>query len=174
MEFWRDDEARVSGWDVVLPGRRPVRGGTMALGSGQSSHDLIQFVIEAVTSYRNGFWGSVSQGATFRSMQKAATKPGRAVIAKNRSAVDESEKLAAMYMASWRGGERTPVTAALTASAKQFQQLRPGDRLVFQWPSAQGQIVRRDQATSPTSKAKPRQRQRQSTLSKPASRIQAS
>ncbi len=154
VEFWRDDEARVAGWDVMLPGRRPVRGSTMGLGSGLTSHDLVQFVVEAVTNSRNGFWGLVSQGATFRSMKKTRTKPGRAVIAKNRSALDDSEKIAAMHVASWRGGERTPVTIALTKSARQFQQLQPGDRLVFHWPSAEGQIVRRAQATSPTLKRK--------------------
>ncbi len=149
VEFWRDDEARVAGWDVMLPGRRPVRGSTMGLGSGLTSHDLVQFVIEAVTNYRNGFWGLVSQGATFRSMKKTATKPGRAVIAKNRSALDESEKIAGMHVASWRRGERTPVTIALSKSAKQFQQLQPGDRLVFQWPSAEGHIVRRSLRLAP-------------------------
>jgi hypothetical protein len=140
VEFWRDDEARVAGWDVVLPGRRPVRGSTMALGRGRSSHDLIQFVVEAATGYSDGFWGLVSRGATFRSMKKSVTKPGRAVIVKHRTALNESEHLAAAHTSAWRRGEISPVTVALTRSAEQFQRLGPGDRLVFQWPSAEGSI----------------------------------
>ena len=142
VEFWRDDEARVSGWDVYLPGRRPVRGGVMALGRGLTSHDLTQFVIEAATGYDHGFWGLISQGATFRTMHKVVTKPGRAVIVRHRRSLEDSEHLAGVHVGDWRSGLRTPVTLLLTRAAQQFQALGPADRLVFEWPSAHGRIAR--------------------------------
>jgi hypothetical protein len=142
VEFWRDDEARVSGWDVCLPRRRPIRGGVMALGRGQISHDLAQYVIEAATGYDHGFWGLVSQGATFRTMSKPVTKPGRAIIVRHRAALEDSEHLAGVHLGDWRGGEQTPVTALLSQAARQFQALGPADRLVAEWPSPQGWIER--------------------------------
>jgi hypothetical protein len=140
VEFWRDDEAKVTGWDVFLAGRRPVRGSVMALGRGISSHDLDQYVVEAATRYRNGFWGLVAQGATFRSMHKTVTKPGRAIIVRHRRELTYSERLAATHVAAWRCQQETTVTIALDMASAQFRRLGASDRLIFEWPSPHGEI----------------------------------
>ena len=69
-------------------------------------HDLAQYVIEAETGYRDGFWELISKGATFKSTGRRRTKPGRAVIADHRDELAGAEKLALgapLSVASWRG-----------------------------------------------------------------------
>ena len=141
VEFYRNDEARIAGWDAYLGKRRHVPGSMMALGRGDISHDLAQYVIEAATGYRNGFWGLVAAGATFKSTGRRRTKPGRAVIAAHRSELVASEELAGRHLADWKLGRSTPVTAALSRAAAQFQALGPHERIVFEWPSSQGRIA---------------------------------
>jgi hypothetical protein len=141
VEFYRNDEARISGWDAFLGKRTHVPGTLMALGRGDISHDLAQYVIEAATGYRCGFWGLLAAGATFKSTGRRRTKPGRAVIAAHRSELAASEQLAGMHLTDWRDGRRTPVTDALTQAAVQFRALRPHERVVFTWPSSQGRVT---------------------------------
>jgi hypothetical protein len=141
VEFYRNDEARIAGWDAYLGKRTHVPGSMMALGRGEISHDLAQYVIEATTSYRSGFWGLVAAGATFKSTGRRRTKPGRAVIAAHRSELAASEQLAGLHLAEWKQGRSTTVTAALSRAAAQFQALAPNERIVFTWPSGQGQVV---------------------------------
>jgi hypothetical protein len=140
VEFYRDDEARVTGWDAVRGKRTRIPGTIMALGRGDISHDLAQYVIEAASDYREGFWGLLERGATFRSTGRKRTKPGRALIAEHRRALNDSEALAGIYLGSWKAGEQNEVTAALSVAAHQFQALRPGERLHFEWPSAYGEL----------------------------------
>jgi hypothetical protein len=141
VEFYRNDEARIAGWDAYLGKRTHVPGSMMALGRGDISHDLAQYVIEAVTGYGAGFWGLVAAGATFKSTGRRRTKPGRAVIAAHRSELAASEHLAARHVAEWKQGRTTPVTAALTRAAGQFQALGTDERIVFSWPSSQGTVA---------------------------------
>jgi hypothetical protein len=54
--------------------------------------------------------------------------------------VRASEHLANAHVAAWRTGERTAVTDALDAASRQWAAMLPGDRLVFEWPSALGVI----------------------------------
>lgn len=142
VEFYRNDEARVTGWDAVRGKRTRIPGTVMALGRGTIPHDLAQYVIEAATGYENGFWGLLAKGATFRSTGRKRTKPGRAVIATYRDDLADSERLAAMHLAHWHYGASTPVTHALTRADEQFRSLGPGDRLSFTWPSYDGTVNR--------------------------------
>jgi hypothetical protein len=141
VDFFRDDEARVSNWEAVRGKRTRIPGSTMALGRGVISHDLAQYIIEAATGYQHGFWGLLAQGATFKSTGRRRTKPGRAVIASHRQELVEAEQLAGAHMAAWGAGERTPVTDALSRAAGQFSRLQPGERLRFQWPQTAGEVV---------------------------------
>ncbi len=141
VEFYRNYEARIAGWDAYLAKRRHVPGTMMALGRGDISHDLAQYVIEAATGYRGGFWGLLAVGATFKSTGRRRTKPGRAVIAAHRKELLASEELAGLHLAEWKRGRSTPVTAALSRAAAQFQKLGPGERIVFEWPSTQGRVA---------------------------------
>ncbi|HVU60640.1 MAG TPA: hypothetical protein VHD58_03180 [Mycobacteriales bacterium] len=142
VAFYRDDEARVAGWNAVRGKRTRIPGTVMALGRGDISHDLAQYVVEAATGYQTGFWGLLSRGATFRSTGRKRTQPGRALIVEHRADLDKAEQLAALHIAAWRAGERNPVAAALTAAANQFSSLQPGEQLVYDWPGVTGVVSR--------------------------------
>jgi hypothetical protein len=106
-------------------------------------HDLAQYVIEAAAGYRNGFWDLLSKGATFKSTGRRRTKPGRAVIALHRDDLAGSEKLAGLHLHLWKARHAGPVTSALDRAFAQWQALQPEQRLVFDWPCAEGRIERR-------------------------------
>lgn len=67
-------------------------------------HDLAQYVIEAATGYRDGFWELVSKGATFRSTGRRRTRPGRALIAEHRKELAGAENLAGEHLQRWNAG----------------------------------------------------------------------
>lgn len=112
----------------------------MAVGQGLP-HDLAQYVIEAATGYVHGFWGLVAQGATFKSTGRRRTKPGRALIATHRRDLMGSEQLAGLHMGLWKAEQSGAVSTALDQAWAQWQTLGANDRLVFDWPSAEGRIV---------------------------------
>jgi hypothetical protein len=138
VRFEKDVEHRLTRWNAVV-GKRTRVGSSMGMNKGLP-HDLAQYVIEVEAGERNGFWGCVEQGATFKSTNRKRTKPGRAVIAKNRGSVIASEQLANGHMAAWYSGEQTNVTRALTRVDKQWRQLGKHEALVFEWPSTEGSI----------------------------------
>ena len=137
--FSRHREKGLCSWEALIGKRTRVPGTTMAAGAGLP-HDLAQYVIEAASACDDGFWGCVAKGATFKSTGRRRTKPGRAVIAAHRSGIVASEQLAGLHLASWRLGERTPVTAALDRALAQWRRLREGEQLTFDWPSPVGVI----------------------------------
>jgi hypothetical protein len=148
VDFFRDDEARTSGWEAVRGKRIRIPGSVMALGRGVISHDLAQYIIEAATGYQHGFWGLLAQGATFKSTGRRRTRPGRAVIVTHRKELLASEHLAGAYLAAWKAGAASPVTEALSRAAVQFSGLKQGERLRFEWPSVIGEVVS-EQPVSP-------------------------
>ena len=111
VQFAKDPEKRLVRWDALVGKRTRVPGSVMAVNK-DLPHDLAQYVIEASAGTRNGFWGCVAAGATFKSTGRKRTKPGRAVIAQHRAELVESEKLAGAHLHAWRAGERTTVTRA--------------------------------------------------------------
>jgi hypothetical protein len=150
VAFYRDDEARVAGWNAVRRERIRIPGTVMALGRGDISHDLAQYIVEAATGYQDGFWGLLGRGATFRSTGRKRTKPGRALIVKHRADLDKAERVAAMHIAAWRAGERNPVADALTEAAQHYQSLGRGDELRYEWPSTHGAVARSSKETGTT------------------------
>jgi hypothetical protein len=142
VSFYRDDEGRVTGWNAIRGKRIRIPGTVMALGRGDISHDLAQYVVEAATKYDEGFWGLLSRGASFRSTGRKRTKQGRALVVEHRAELDRAEQVAAIHIGAWRAGAADPVSVALTAAAEQFQSLQPGDELVYQWPSPSGAVER--------------------------------
>jgi hypothetical protein len=139
--YIHDPEKRIAGWEAAIGRRRRVPG-TLMGGARPDAlpHDLVQYIVEAATGYELGFWGLVSKGATFRSMRRQRTRPGRAVIAQHRDELRASEHLANVHVAAWQAGARTTVTSALDRAARQWATVSSGDRLVFRWPSTQGVI----------------------------------
>lgn len=142
VAFYRDDENRVTGWNAVRGKRTRIPGTVMALGRGDISHDLAQYVVEAATGYQTGFWGLLSRGATFRSTGRKRTQPGRALIVAHRDDLDQAEQIAAIHIAGWRSGKDDPVSYALRAAASQFSSLGRGEELVYEWPSTLGVVSR--------------------------------
>jgi hypothetical protein len=115
----------------------------MAQGKG-IPHDLAQYVIEAATGCRDGFWELVAKGATFKSTGRRGTKPGRALIAQHRNELAGAEALAGLHLERWRAGVVTPVSEALSQAFAQWNELSTNDRLIFEWPSARGTVVSRN------------------------------
>jgi hypothetical protein len=115
----------------------------MAAGTG-IPHDLAQYVIEAATGYRNGFWELIAKGATFKSTGRKRTRPGRAVIADHRAQLAGAEKLAGLHLELWRMRHPSPVSDALSRALHQWNQLSTGHRLAFDWPSPAGWLIERD------------------------------
>jgi hypothetical protein len=111
----------------------------MAVGH-EIPHDLGQYVIEAATGYEYGFWGSVEKGATFKSTGRRLTKPGRAVVAMHRRELAASEQLAGVHLGWWKSKRPGLVSVALDRALAQWRGMGSGDRLVFDWPSAEGTV----------------------------------
>jgi hypothetical protein len=109
-------------------------------GSKGIPHDLAQYVIEASTGYRDGFWDLVSKGATFKSIGRRRTKPGREVIAGHRAELAGAERLAGEHLQRWQAGERSQVTEALTRALEQWNGLSFHECLAFDWPSETGSV----------------------------------
>jgi hypothetical protein len=130
---------RLAAWEATRGARTRVPGTVMAEGKS-IPHDLAQYVIEAATGYRNGFWDLVAQGATFKSTGRRRTKPGRRVIAEHRTERAGAEQLAGLHMAHWQAQRPSPVTDALNRALAQWRGLSSHQRLTFEWPSALGQV----------------------------------
>ena len=84
----------------------------MAAG-GDVPHDLSTFVIEAALEIEFGFWSCVAEGATFRSLGRKRTEPGRAIIRRHRDELDEAERRVNEVYFAWRRGDATPASEAL-------------------------------------------------------------
>ena len=154
VEFYkRDHKGRVlAGWDATRNKRTRVPGTVMAAGK-TIPHDLAQYVIEASAGYPDGFWDLVARGATFKSTGRRRTKPGRAVIAAHRDELAGAERLAGLHMALWRARRPSAVSDDLDRALTQWDELLPGQRLVFTWPSAHGWVVAGATADRPTAAA---------------------
>src|SRR5688500_15667644 len=106
----------------------------MAAG-GDVPHDLATFVIEAELGISHGFWGCVAAGATFKSLGRRRTEPGRAVIRRHAAELDEAEALVNEVYFAWRRGEATPAGPALDAALAAWSRLPEGGSLTFDWPT---------------------------------------
>lgn len=97
-------------------------------------HDLAQFVVEAALGLE-GFWNLLANGATFKSLGRHQTKPGRRLIADHRAELNEAEGIVNVHVAAWRDGDPTPVGPALDAMLARWRALRVGEELVVEWPT---------------------------------------
>ena len=134
---WEHHGRRQVGWEAVRGKRTRIPGTVMAAQKGLP-HDLLQYVVEAACGFQDGFWGLVARGATFRSTDRRATRPGRALIAAHRADLARAEALAGLHQRAWAVGQRSAVTEALDRARASWEELRPGEHLVFTWPSASG------------------------------------
>ena len=127
-------------WTAYPRRRRPVS----ALGGSGTErirvpHDLAQFVVERELGYRHGFWGSVADGATFRTLERGGRKrtpQGRALIAAHVEEIDEAELAFHGHVALWLRGEPTPAGAALDDALMRWQALREHESFALEFPLA--------------------------------------
>lgn len=96
-------------------------------------HDLATFVIEQALGIRHGFWGCVSEGATFRTLGRKRTEPGKAVIKRHLAELDEAETRVNDVYFTWRAGEVTPVNGALDEMLAAWRKLGEYEELVLRW-----------------------------------------
>jgi hypothetical protein len=99
-------------------------------------HDLATFVIERALRVEHGFWGCVSEGATFRSLGRRRTQPGRAVIRAHVADLNDAEALVNDAYLGRRRGAATPVEPELDEMLARWRQLREGEELVVEWLEA--------------------------------------
>ena len=147
VRFRKGKAGRTCAWEAVRPPRTRVPGSTMAAG-GDVPHDLATFVIEEALGLEHGFWGCVAEGATFRSLQRRRTEPGKEVIRRHREELDAAEARVNEVYFAWRSGEPTPCDAALDAALAEWRALPEGGELVRVWARPARRAGQRARATS--------------------------
>jgi hypothetical protein len=98
-------------------------------------HDLEQLVFEATVGLEHGFWGSVAQGATFRSLGRKRTKPGRDVIRRHRIEIDLAEHIVHDHVDRWRAGKPTPCAERLEEFDARWRALDDRGSITVVWPT---------------------------------------
>jgi hypothetical protein len=109
------------------------RTGHARAGHTDLPHDLAQFVVEATLGLDEGFWNLVANGATFKSVRRRQTLPGRQLIADHRAELNEAEGIVNPHVAAWRDGDPTPLGPALDAMLARWRALPVGGELVLEW-----------------------------------------
>ena len=132
VAFYKVDDGRLCAWTALIPKRRPLQGTTMAAGR-DLPHDLAQFVVESTLGLRCGFWGLLSIGATFESVRRRPTKPGRQVISTHHAALVATERVVNAHATAWRAKAATPVGPALDEMLARWRSLRAGEELRVEW-----------------------------------------
>lgn len=137
VTFTKLIEKRVTTWTAVRGKRTVVPGSTMALGRGGTPHDLEQMVVEAVVGLEHGFWGSVAEGGTFRSLGRKRTRPGREVIRRHRVEIGLAEHIVHDHVDRWRAGKPTPCADRLAEFDARWRDLADGESFTVEWPTLQ-------------------------------------
>ena len=130
--FYKVDDGRLCAWTATCPKRRRFQGTTMASGRNLP-HDLAQFVVESTLGLHHGFWGLLANGATFESVRRRRTKPGRQVIRMHHEALTATEHIVNSHVTAWRMGAPTPAGSALDAMLARWRALPVGDELCVEW-----------------------------------------
>jgi hypothetical protein len=135
--FQKSADGRLCSWSAESPGHRRLRGSTMAARSGRTDlpHDLAHFVVEGSLGLEHGFWNLVANGASFRSLGRRPTRPGRQLIAAYWAELNQAEGTVNDQVHAWRDGRPTPVGPELTAMQARWRALRPGEELTVEWPA---------------------------------------
>ena len=123
-------------WEAVRAKRTRVPGTHMGgyVRPGALPHDLGQFVVEAGLGLRHGFWGLVADGATFASLGRRRTRPGRALIAAHREELDTAEARVNAEIAVLQAGGASPVRAEFERVAQLWHALPESGVLELTWP----------------------------------------
>jgi hypothetical protein len=154
VTFSRSSDGRLCSWRAEVHERRRFQGSTMAARSSHADlpHDLAQFVVEATLGLEEGFWNLVANGATFKSLGRRQTKPGRRLVVAHRAELNKAERVVNAHVRAWRDGDPTPLGPALDAMVARWRALGAGEELVVEWPT------RRLPCASPRVRSAPRRR----------------
>jgi len=131
---------------VATNGKARINGSHLGSDPRHLPHDIVTLVVERELGITDGFFGTVAAGGTFRSMAKRRHAAGRAVIARNRSGLQNAEHVVNRVWGDWRSGRPTPCTAALDAALAAWRAVPRGGTLTLTWPAA------------PASRKRPRRR----------------
>jgi len=124
---------RWSVWEADRGRRRIVRGGMGWAPHMRLPHDLAGYAVERALELNDGFWHCVADGATFRSTDRKRTRPGRAVIAARRRALQQHDHLTHLHWELWWHGEPTPAAASLDEVWALWEPLLPGEWMTVEW-----------------------------------------
>lgn len=134
VEFYRAGEGRLCGWIAAPPHRRPFQGSTMAAGR-DLPHDLTQFTIERALDIRDGFWGLLAHGGSFKSVpSRKPTPQGRAIVRAPYAALVAIEGVVNGHDQAWKRGEATALKPVLDGMYARWLSLADGERLALEWP----------------------------------------
>ena len=136
IAFYKVDEGRLCAWTATCPKRRRFQGTTMASGRNLP-HDLAQFVVESTLGLLHGFWGLLANGATFESVPRRRTKPGR----QDHKALTATEHVVNSHVTAWRTGATTPAGSALDAMLARRRALPVGEELRAEWTTRRLPVV---------------------------------
>jgi hypothetical protein len=157
VSFWRVLDGQFSVWEADRGHRRIVPGTVWKEGPWGLPHDLAGLVVEADLGVADGFWSCVGAGATFKSLDRRPTKPGRQIIRAHRAHLDSAEAAVHQHVADWRAGRPTPVAPMLDRFRERWGELPAGMRLRVHWPSLETHI-------EPVTGVRKRRRQRFATV----------
>jgi hypothetical protein len=137
VHFEKSEDGRRCSWWAELSKHRRVPGSTMGARAAGTDlpHDLAQLVVEAELRLEHGFWNLVANGATFESIGRRRTTPGRQLIAAYRAELNQVERLVNEHVQAWRDGRPTPVGPALNAMAVRWRAWPRGAELDLEWPT---------------------------------------
>ena len=140
VSFWRVADGAFSVWEADRGHRRIVPGTVWKEDHWGLPHDLAGLVVEAKLGLTGGFWSCVQAGATFKSLDRKRTKPGRDIVRAHRAELDVAEGEVHHHVAQWQHGRATPVAPALDRFRAEWTALPAGMRLRVHWPSLETQI----------------------------------
>ena len=116
-------------WWEATRGRSRIQGAGGARGRDDLPHDLQGIVVEQALGV-HGFWWAVDQGATFRSMRKKATKPGRDVIRRHAREIHAGEQETHAVWDAYLRGEPVACAEALDDARAEWRALPVGGSMV--------------------------------------------
>jgi hypothetical protein len=129
------------------------KGKTRIVGSGLGCdprhlpHDIVTLVVEREIEMRDGFFGTVFDGGTFRSMHKKRHAAGKAAIAANRPGLNRAEFVVNTAWADWHAGRPNECNAALDAALAAWKAVAPGGTLTLEWLAPVRSHARRRRAS---------------------------
>ena len=153
LEIRFHKEERHTWWEATR-GRSRIDGAVFGGPPAALPHDLVGLVVERHLGVP-GFWWAVDRGATFRSMRKRPTRPGRAVVREHADRVRAAERAVHEVDGAWRRGEPTPASAELDRLAAEWAAVPVGGSLDATYVGPAGGRGRAPRRASPRPRAAP-------------------